>query len=131
MKRERQNQISKTVLITLVFLLLIVVNITTIGQDIKDLTDREILIQLSERLNYLENAIDRIEINSDIVRREIISFDKRIYKNSIEIDNFSEKHSGSIARWNTLLGLFATFILGIFIWMWRKSYNNNRVKKAE
>lgn len=116
----RANQINKVILIILSLLLIATFNISATCQD---LTNREILIQLIEKFNHLEEAIERIETNSDIVRTEIISYDKRIYKNSMETDNLSEAYKEVILRWNTLLGLFATFILGIFVWMWKKSYN--------
>lgn len=98
------------------------ISICGAGQHLEDLTDREILIQLIEKFYHLEEAIKRIETNSDIVRNEIISFDRRIYKNFIEINNLSEMNKATILRWNTLLGLFVTFILGIFVWMWKKTY---------
>jgi hypothetical protein len=103
-------------------------NLSVAGQVVEDLTDREILIQLIEKFCHFKVAIKEIEINSDIVRREIISVDKRIYRNSIEINNLSEAYRGTIVRWNALLGLFATFILGIFVFMWRRSYNGRMVK---
>ena len=98
------------------------ISVCEAGQHLEDLTDREILIQLIEKFYHLEGAIKRIETNSDIVRNEIISFDRRIYKNFIEINNLSEMNKATILRWNTLLGLFVTFILGIFVWMWKKTY---------
>ena len=122
MVRNQQNRASRIILIVLTFLLITSISVTVSGQVIEDLTDRELLIQLIEKFSNLEEAIKRIETNSDIVRKEIISFDKRIYKNSMDIDNLSKGHEDTISRWNILLGLFATFILGIFVYMWRKSY---------
>lgn len=110
-------------LIILIFLLMIIININATGQHPEDLTDREILIQLIEKFSYLEKAVMRIEFNSDITRNKVISINREIDKNSIGIINLSEGHKETIVRWNILLGLFATFILGIFTRMWWKSYN--------
>lgn len=103
-------------------MLLMIFNISGFGQHPEDLTDREMLIQLIERFNQIEEAIKRIENNSNAIIGEIISFDKEIYKNSIEIGNLLEAYRGTVSRWNALLALFATFILGIFVWMWKKTY---------
>lgn len=130
MDQGRQNR-NRIILIILSFLLIVSVSISATGQIAEDLTDREILIQLIEKFSYLEKAIERIEVNSNAIVGEVISFDKRIYKNSIEIDNLSEGHKETISRWNILLGLFATFILGIFVFMWRRSYSGKMVKKGK
>ena len=118
---NQRNRVNRIVLIVLSFLLVMSISTCAAGQ-VEDLTDREILIQLIEKFNHFRDAIERIEINSSAITGEIISFNKRIDKNSIEIDNLSEGHKETISRWNILLGLFATFILGIFIWMWKRSY---------
>jgi hypothetical protein len=115
------NRVNRIVLIVLSFLLVMSISTCAAGQ-VEDLTDRELLIQLIEKFNHFRDAIERIEINSSAITGEIISFDKRIDKNSIEIDNLSEGHKATISRWNILLGFFVTFILGIFIWMWKRSY---------
>ena len=109
----------KAKLIILIFLLLVSINICAVGQD---LTDREILIQLIEKFNYLESSIKRMEVNSPFILREIRIIDDKISINILEINNLLGKYKETVARWNILLGLFATFILGIFIWMWKKSY---------
>lgn len=118
---NQRNRVNRIVLIVLSFLLVMSISTCAAGQ-VEDLTDREILIQLIEKFNHFRDAIERIEINSSAITGEIISFDKRIDKNSIEIDNLSEGHKETISRWNILLGFFVTFILGIFIWMWKRSY---------
>lgn len=126
MTRLQRNRVNR--IVAIVFGLLLVMNINVSGQVVEDLTDRELLIQLVEKFYHLENSIKRIEVNSDIVRKEIISFDRRIYKNSMYIESLSKEHEGAISRWNILLGLFATFILGIFLYIWRKSYNGEKVE---
>ncbi len=87
-------------IIILSFLLMVGSNLDITAQDF---TDREMLIQLIEKFGHFEKALEEIKINSDIVRREIISIDKRIYKNSIEISNLSERYDATIVRWNALL----------------------------
>lgn len=91
-----------------------------------DLTDRELLIQLFEKINFIEESVKRIENNSKDVTTNINLIEKRITKNEINIAGFYEKLGELVARWNTLLGLFVAFITGIFIWMWRKIYNGNK-----
>lgn len=114
---------NKIVLVILSFLLVTAISTDAIGQHLDDLTDREILIQLIEKFEHLEKAVLRIEFSSDITRNKITSIDREIYKNSIEINSLFERYKAAVVRWNTLLGLFATFILGIFVWMWRRAYN--------
>lgn len=119
---NQRNRVNRIVLIVLSFLFVISIGVNVNGQVAEGLTDREILIQLIEKFGYFEQAVLRIEFNSDITRNKIISIDRKIDKNSIGISNLSETHKATILRWNTLLGLFVTFILGIFIWMWKRSY---------
>lgn len=94
-----------------------------------DLTDRELLIQLHSKIEFIEESVKRIENNSKDVTVNINLMEKRITKNEINIAGFYEKLGELVARWNTLLGLFVTFIIGIFIWMWRKTYNGNKSVK--
>ena len=101
---------------------MMIFNISGSGQHPEDLTDREILIQLIEKFNNLEQAVLRIEANSDITRNKIIAIDREIYKDSEKFGNLSEAYKGSVKRWNTLLALFTTFVLGIFVYMWKKTY---------
>ena len=97
-----------------------------------DLTDRELLIQLFGKINFIEESVKRIENNSKDVTVNINLMEKRITKNEINISGFYDKLGELVARWNTLLGLFVAFITGIFIWMWRKAYNDNKsVKKSK
>lgn len=119
---NQRNRVNRIVLIVLSFLFVISIGVNVNGQVAEGLTDREILIQLIEKFGYFEQAVLRIEFNSDITRNKIISIDRKIDKNSIGISNLSETHKATILRWNTLLALFVTFILGIFIWMWKRSY---------
>jgi cytochrome b subunit of formate dehydrogenase len=90
------------------------------------------LIQLFEKINFIEESVKRIENNSENVTVNINLMEKRITKNEISIAGFYDKLGELVARWNTLLGLFVAFITGIFIWMWRKAYNDNKsVKKSK
>ena len=103
-------------------MLIMIFNISAAGQHPEDLTDRELLIQLIEKFNHLEKAVLRIEANSDITRNKIIAIDREIYKDSVEFSNLSEAYAGAVNRWNALLALFTTFVLGIFLYMWKKTY---------
>jgi len=110
-------------------ILLSTVNIVCQAQP-TDLSDRELLIQLYSKMESVEEAVKRIEKNSTNLNEEIVGLDRRVSKNEINIAGFYGKLGELVSRWNYLLGLFVTFITGIFIWMWRKSYNNNKNKKA-
>lgn len=94
-----------------------------------DLTDRELLIQLFGKMEFIEESVKRIENNSKGITTNINLMEKRITKNEINIAGFYDKLGELVVRWNTLLGLFVAFITGIFVWMWRKAYNGNKTIK--
>ena len=111
------------ILIILSLSLVMIINTSGAGQHLTDLTDREILMKLIEKFDNLEKAVLRIEANSDITRNKVIAIDREMYRNSIEVSSLSEDYDRAVARWNALLGLFVVFILGIFAFMWRRSYS--------
>lgn len=113
-----------------VILMILVLPITVSSQP-TNLTDREVLIQMYEKITYIEETTNRINNNQMKSSNKIIQVESRVVKNEVEIKNILERIKELVLRWNTLLGLFATFILGIFVWMWRSvAYrkNNSKVK---
>lgn len=128
---NQQNQMNRIVLVVLSFLFVIGISMNVTGQVVEDLTDREILIQLIEKFNYLESAVKRLETNSSFVIKEILSIEKSMSENAAKVDSISGKYGETVARWNTLLGLFVTFILGIFIWMWKRVYNGKKAERSK
>jgi len=98
------------------------------------LSDRELLIQLHSKLEFIEATVKRIEGSSLEVNRKIVTLDKQVTKNEMNIAGFYDKLEDLVSRWNYLLGLFVTFITGIFVWMWRRNYNgkdNKLVKNSK
>ena len=94
-----------------------------------DLTDREVLIQMYEKITFIEETVKRINNNSIITETRVTAMRDRITKNEMNISTFLERLKELVTRWNMLLGMFSTFILGIFIWMWRSiSYRKNNGK---
>lgn len=94
-----------------------------------NLTDREVMIQMYEKIIYIEETIGRIDDNSKATDYKIAQTDSRVTKNEMNIDTFFERLKELVARWNVLLSLFATFILGIFAWMWRSvSYRKHNTQ---
>jgi len=48
------------------------------------------------------------------MKKDILSLDKRIAKNEINITNFCDKFDSMASVWYWLLALFFTFVTGIF-----------------
>ena len=115
--------------ITLIVLFILIVFSCNVLSQPTDLTDRELLIQLYSKIESIEGSVKRIENNSKNVTENVNFLEKRVTKNEISIAGFYEKLGELVSRWNTLLGLFVAFISGIFIWMWRKVYNEKRTTK--
>lgn len=88
-----------------------------------DLTDRELLIQLITKIEFIEKSVRRIEVHSEDVKHNMVVIEKQVSKNEINIAGFCNRLDSLMVRWNALLALFATFILGIFVYMWRTAYN--------
>jgi len=94
-----------------------------------NLTDREVLIQMYGKITNIEKTVEKISENSMVIENKVYKMESRITKNEMNISTFLEKVKDLVARGNMLLGLFSTFILGIFVWMWRSvSYRKNNGK---
>lgn len=111
--------------IILVLILVAIFNLTVIAQP-SNLTDRELLIQLYSKVDSIEKSVNKIADSSESMQTSIVLLDKRISKNETNITTFCAKIDDLGLRWNALLGLFATFILGLFIWMWKRVYSNRK-----
>lgn len=115
-----------TLLIVLIFILS-TFGCVSLAQP-SSLSDRELLIQLHSKLEFIEESVKRIEENSSDVNQKVILLDKQVTRNELNIAGFYDRLEDLVARWNYLLGLFVTFITGIFIWMWRRNYNGKNGK---
>ena len=115
----------KIIAILCVIVIISFVNLVGLGQP-TNLTDRELLIQLHGKIEFIEESVKRIENNSTNVNERISFLDKQVSKNEINIAGFYERLGDLVVRWNALLALFAGFIITIFIWMWRRAYNGTK-----
>jgi len=114
-----------------VVVLLMVISLGVLAQP-TNLTDRELLIQLITKIEFIERSVKRIETHSEDVKHNMVVIEKQVSKNEINIAGFCNRLDSLMVRWNALLGLFAVFILGIFVYMWRTAYSvkNSRVVKG-
>ena len=111
---------NKVVLIVVVVLLLSVVAVAQPS----NLTDRELLVQLYTKVDSIERAMNKVAYSAEIMQTSIVLLDKRVSANETSIKVFCDKIDDMGLRWNALLALFATFILGLFAWMWKRVYTN-------
>jgi hypothetical protein len=81
-------------------------------------------------LEFIEQSVKRIETYSENVKGNVNVLEKQVARNEINIASFCEKLEDLMVRWNALLVLFAGFIIGIFVWMWRRAYNGKVSTKA-
>ena len=110
------------ILIVIIFAASMVVN-----AQISNLTDRELLIQVDSKLEYVQKTVSRIESNSNETNYELSEIEKRVTKNEINIDNFCTHIQDLCDQWNRLLGLFIIFISGIFIAIFRTWWIKKKV----
>lgn len=108
--------------------LFIVVNLGVMAEP-THLTDRELLIQLTGKVEFIERSVRRIEEHTEDVKFNVNVVEKQVARNEINIASFFSKLEDLNTRWNGLLVLFGSFIIGIFVWMWRRAYNGNEKTK--
>jgi len=91
-----------------------------------ELTDRELLIQLTEKVNYINDTVTRIEKNSSLTTDKVYTLENRVTVTEQSIFSILERMKDLSSTWYWLLGLFATFILGIFIYIGKGVYGNRK-----
>jgi hypothetical protein len=116
--------------ILVVIIILSFANLVCFGQP-TNLTDRELLIQLTSKIEFIEKSVMRIENYTEDVKLNLGVVEKQVAKNEINIASFFSKLEDLNTRWSALLVLFAGFVITIFVWMWRRAYNGNRKVKVE
>jgi len=99
-------------------IIVLLVTSTSLAQ-ISNLTDRELLIQLNSRMEYIQKTVARIETNSNETSYRMNDIEKRVTKNENNIDIFCIHVDEICSQWNKLLALFVIFISGIFIAIFR------------
>jgi len=95
-----------------------------------ELTDRELLIQLTEKVNYINDSVTRIERNFGSISDKIYILENRITVTEQSIFSILERIKDLVAVWNWLLALFASFVLAIFIWMIQGFWRHGNRKKV-
>ena len=113
-----------------VVVLLMVISLGVLAQP-TNLTDRELLIQLISKIEFIEKSVRRIEVHSEDVKHNMVIIEKQVARNEINIAGFCDKLDDLKSLGISLLGLFVVFIFGIFAFMWRKSYSDKMVKGSK
>jgi len=96
-------KLKKIILLTALIFLLSIFSCMSLAQP-SSLSDRELLIQLHSKLEFIEESVKRIEENFSDVNRKVILLDKQVTKNELN---------------------------RIFVWMWRRSYNGRNNKLVQ
>lgn len=97
-----------------------------VNAQITNLTDRELLIQVYTKMETIEKSIAKMADSYDSMESSMNLLEKRVTKNEISIATFCEKIDTMSASWYWLLGLFFTFISGIFLIIYKKFWNGNK-----
>ena len=118
--------VKRNVIVFIMIMLFLTSAVVSVYSQPTNLTEREMLIQLTEKINYIEQTVRRIDGNSVNVNEKIYTMDRRVTKNEMDIGGFIERLKELVARWNALIGIFSAFVLGMFIWMWKRSYNGKK-----
>ena len=97
------------------------------------LTDRELLLQLYEKVNYINNSLARIETKftsieakADIAMEKADKVENRVTINEQSIFSILEKIKELAINWNRLMMVFLTFIFSIFTYIGVGIYGNRR-----
>ena len=90
------------------------------------LTERELLLQLCEKVENINSGITRIEKIMVSNTEKINQLDIRTTINEQNIGSILERIKELAGTWNWLLGLFATLLLGMFVYLWKGVYGNRR-----
>ena len=100
---------------------------------VSNLTERELLIQLNEKMIKNSEGIIRIETNLglftnrlDIVDNRINIVETRMTVTEGNINSLIKQIAGLTGTWNWLLGIFGVFLVSITIYIWKGIYEKNR-----
>ena len=91
-----------------------------------ELTERELLVQLCEKVDFINKGIARIEETMVSNTEKISQLDIRTTVNEQNISSMLERIKELAGTWNWLLGLFASLLLGMFVYLWKGVYGNRR-----
>ena len=93
-----------------------------------ELTERELLVQLCEKVDFINKGIARIEETMVSNTEKISQLDIRTTINEQNIASVLERIKELAGTWNWLLGLFATLLLGMFVYLWKGVYGKTNHK---
>ena len=96
-----------------------------------ELTERELLVQLCEKVDYINTSLTRIEKAISSNTEKIGQLDIRVTINEQNIGSSLERIKELAGTWNILLGLFATLLLGMFVYLWKGVYGRVNSKKVQ
>jgi len=95
------------------------------------LTDRELLLQLYEKVNFINDSISRIEnklvsieTKADVAMEKTDVIKNRVTVNEQSILSILEKIKELATNWNRLMIVFLTFIFSIFTYIGVGVYGN-------
>ena len=97
------------------------------------LSDRELLLQLYEKVSFINDSISRIEnkfvsieSKADIAMEKADIVKNRVTVNEQSILSILEKIKELATNWNRLMIVFLTFIFSIFTYIGMGVYGNSR-----
>ena len=111
-------------IITLILMMLILSGIGYAQP--QQLTERELLIQLCGKVDFINEGMARIEKIMVSNTEKISQLDIRTTINEQNISSMLDRIKELAGTWNWLLGLFATLLLGMFVYLWKGVYGNRR-----
>jgi hypothetical protein len=100
----------------IILIILVILIFSGIGYTQKiELTERELLIQLNEKVTYINESVSRIEKNLVMTTEKANTLESRVTVTEQGIISLCNKIEGLTGSWNWIVRLFATVIIGIFI----------------
>jgi hypothetical protein len=93
-----------------------------------ELTERELLIQLNEKVTYINESVSRIENNLVTTTNKANILEGRVTVTEQSLLSICDRIKGLTESWSWIVRLFATVIVGIFlkgIYDFRKANHKN------
>ena len=118
----------------IIVIIVIVLILSGVGYaQISNLTDRELLIQLNEKINNINEGITRIENRFamqdnkiDILNNKIEIVETRVTATEINLNSLCGKVEDLTAIWYWVLGLFGILVISIIVYVWKGIYGNRK-----
>jgi hypothetical protein len=91
-----------------------------------ELTERELLIQLNEKVTYINESALRIEKNLITTTEKANTLESRVTVTEQGIISLCNKIEGLTGSWNWTLGLFGILIISVTAYIWKGIYGNRK-----